>query len=74
MVSQLLQPSCHVFVGLMLAYVVDEKSPDSAAVVCGGNSAIPLLSCSVPDLGFDGLGVDLDRSSGKLDSDGRLRI
>jgi len=73
-VSQLLQPSRHVLVRLMLANVVDKQRADSAAVVGRGNGAIPFLTRSVPNLCLDRLGVNLDRSRGKLDTDGGLGV
>jgi hypothetical protein len=69
MVPQLLQPPRDVFVGLVLADVVDEESTDGAAVVGRGDGTVAFLSRRVPDLRLDGFGVDLDAARGKLDAD-----
>jgi hypothetical protein len=73
-ISQLLEPSCDVFVGLMLADIVDEKSTNGTSIVSGSNGAVSLLSSGIPNLGLDRLGVDLNGSSGELDTDGRLGV
>ena len=73
-IAQLLQPSCHVLVGLMLADVVDEQRTDGAAVVGGGDGAVAFLPRSVPDLGFDGLAVDLDAAGCEFDADGGFAV
>ncbi len=72
--SQLLQPSRHVLVRLVLADVVDEQRTDSAPVVGRRDGAVPLLAGRVPDLGLDGLRVDLDGACRELDADGRLGV
>jgi hypothetical protein len=46
----------------VLADVVDEEGSDGAAVVRRGDGSVSLLAGGIPDLGFDGLGVDLDGS------------
>lgn len=74
MVAQLLQPPRHVLVCLVLADVVDKQSADCATVVCGGDGAVPLLACGIPDLGLDGLCVDLDGAGSEFDADGRLGV
>jgi hypothetical protein len=74
MVPKLLQPSCDVLVGLMLADIVDEEGTNSTSVVGGRDGAISLLSGGVPDLCLDGLGVHLDRPRGELDTDCRLGV
>ncbi|KAI6776987.1 hypothetical protein HG530_000932 [Fusarium avenaceum] len=74
MIPQLLEPSCDVLVGLVLADIVYEEGADSASIVSGSDGAVSLLSSGIPDLGLDCLGVDLDRSSGELDTDSRLRV
>jgi hypothetical protein len=73
-VPELLQPSRDVLVGLVLADIVDEEGTDGTTVVGRGDGAISLLTGCVPDLCLDGLGVDLDRSCGKLDADRRLGV
>lgn len=74
MVAQLLEPPGDILVGLVLADIVNEKGTDSATVVCGCDGAVALLAGSIPDLGLDGLGVNLDRPGRELDADGRLRV
>ncbi len=70
MVAQLLQPPCHVLVCLVLADIVDKQSADCASVVCGGDGSVSLLACGIPDLGLDGLGVNLDGAGREFDTDG----
>jgi hypothetical protein len=53
MVPQLLEPSCDIFVGLVLADVVNEESTDSASVVGGSDGTVSLLASCVPNLGLD---------------------
>lgn len=74
MIPQLLQPSRDVFVGLVLADVVDEEGTDSASVVGRRNGAVSLLTSGIPNLSFDCLGIDLDGSGGELDTDSRLGV
>jgi hypothetical protein len=73
-VPQLFQPPVDVIVGLVLADIVHEKSPDSTAVVGRRNRTVPLLSRSVPDLSLDSLGINLDGTGRELDADGRLGV
>lgn len=70
MVPKLLEPPGDVFVSLMLADVVNEEGADSPAVVSRCDSTVTLLASSIPNLSLDGLGVDLNRTGGELDSDG----
>jgi len=72
MVAQLLQPPRHVLVRLVLADVVDKQGADCAAVVCRRDGAVSLLAGRIPDLGLDGLGINLNRAGRELDADGRL--
>ena len=58
----------------MLGDVVDEERTDGAAVVGGGDGAVALLARGVPDLGLDGLAVDLDAARGEFDSDGGFAV
>jgi hypothetical protein len=58
----------------MLADIVDEKSTNGTSIVSGSNGAVSLLSSGIPNLGLDRLGVDLNGSSGELDTDGRLGV
>lgn len=74
MVPQLLQPPSDVLVRLVLADVVDEQRTDGASVVCGGDGAVALLTSSVPNLGLDRLGINLDGARGEFDTDGRLGV
>jgi hypothetical protein len=74
MVAKLLEPPGDVLVGLVLADVVDEEGANGTAVVGGGDGAVALLARGIPDLGLDGLGVDLDRPRGELDADGGLGV
>jgi hypothetical protein len=50
MVSQLLKPSCHIVIGLVLADIVDEECADCAAVVGRGDGPIAFLTGGIPDL------------------------
>lgn len=72
MVAKFLQPSSNVVIGLVLADVVNEKSPNGAPVVGGRDGSIALLSCGVPNLRLNCFRVNLNGSRGKLDTDGRL--
>jgi hypothetical protein len=74
MVPELLEPPGHVLVGLVLADVVDEQGADGSTVVSRGDGAVALLASCIPDLGLDGLGVDLDGAGRELDSDGGLGV
>ena len=74
MIPQLLQPSGHVLVCLVLADVVDKQSSNSTSVVCGSDGSVTFLSSRVPDMSFDGFGVDLDGARCELDSDCRLGV
>ena len=58
----------------MLADVVHQQRPDRSSIICRRDGAIPFLAGRIPDLCLDGLGVDLDRASRKLDPDRRLGI
>ena len=74
MVAQLLEPSCDVLVGLVLADIVDKESADGASVVSGSDGTVAFLSSGIPNLRLDGFGVNLDRTGGELDTDGGLRV
>ena len=74
MISEFLQPPCDVVICLVLADIVDKQSTDRSSVVRRCDCAISFLTRSVPYLCLDRLGVDLNRSRCKLDSDGGLRI
>lgn len=71
-ISQLLEPSFHVFIGQMFCNIVDEQGSHRATVVGAGDRTVPLLAGGVPDLSFDRFVVHLDATSGKLDPDGGL--
>jgi hypothetical protein len=74
MVAELFQPAGDVLVGLMLGDIVDKEGTDSTTVVCAGDCAVALLAGGIPDLGLDGLVVDLDAAGGELDTDGGLAV
>jgi len=74
MVSQLFQPSRHVVVCLVFANVVNEQCADSAPVVGRCDRSVSFLTCGVPNLCLDGLGVDLNRPGCEFDADGRLGV
>lgn len=74
MVAKLFQPARDVLVGLVLGDVVDEEGADRAAVVSAGDSTVALLAGGIPDLGLDGLVVDLDAAGGELDANGGLAV
>ena len=68
-VPELPEPPLHVLVCEVLGDVVDEESAHSPPVVGGGDGAVSLLPRRVPDLGLDGLPVNLnteDRLFGHL--------
>jgi hypothetical protein len=70
MVAEFLQPPCHVIVSLVFADVVDEQGAYSTTVVCRRDGPVPLLTCSIPNLGLDCLRVDLDRPGSEFDTNG----
>ncbi len=72
MVPQLLQPPCHVLVGLVLTDIVHKESSNSATIVCRCDGPVTLLPGGIPDLSFDGLGVDLDGAGSEFNADGGL--
>jgi len=74
MITELFQPAGDILVSLVLGDVVDKEGTDSATVVCAGDSAVALLAGGIPDLGLDGLVVDLDAAGGELDADGGLAV
>ena len=74
MVSQFLQPSCDVFVCLVLADIVDKQSPHGTSVVGGCDGAISLLPSSIPNLRLDRLRIYLDRPSSELYTNGGLGV
>ena len=59
-VPELPEPPLHVLVCEVLSDVVDEESAHSPPVVGGGDGAVSLLPRRVPDLGLDGLPVNLN--------------
>jgi hypothetical protein len=74
MIAQLFQPACDVLICLVLRDVVDKQRAHSTTVVCAGDSTVALLPCCVPDLCFDGFGVDLDTAGSELDADCGLAV
>lgn len=73
-VSQLFQPSRDVLICLVFADVVHEQRTDCTTVVGRSDGAVALLARGIPDLGFDGLGIHLDRSSSEFYANSRLGI
>lgn len=73
-ISELFQPSLHILIGLMLADIIDQQGPNGSPIVGRSDGAIAFLACGVPDLSFDGLGVDLDGAGCELDPDSRLAV
>lgn len=74
MIPQLLQPPLHILIRLMLADIVNQQRAYGTAVVGRGDGAVTFLACRVPDLGFDGFGIDLDGAGGELDADGGFAV
>lgn len=74
MVSQLFQPSLHILVGLVLADIVHEQCSHSTSIVRRRDSTVAFLPCRIPNLGLDGLGINLNRSGRKLDANRRFAI
>lgn len=74
MIPQLLQPPCHILVGLVLADIVDEQRSDGSSVVCGCDGSVSLLPSSIPDLRLDRLRIYLDRAGREFDADRRLGV
>lgn len=73
-VPQLLEPPGDIFVGLVLADIVDQQCSNSSAVVGRSDGAVAFLTGGVPDLSLDGLCVDLDAAGGELNANGRLGV
>lgn len=73
-ITQLLQPPRHILICLVLADVVDKQRSHCAAVVGGGDGAVSLLACRIPNLSLDSLSVDLDGPGSEFDADGRLGV
>lgn len=71
-VLELFEPALDVFESTLLRDVIDEQGANGTAIVGRCDGAIALLAGGVPDLGFDGLALCLDRAGGELDADGRL--
>lgn len=73
-ISELLQPPRDILVSLVLADIVDEEGTDGATVVGRGDGAVTFLAGSVPDLGLDCFGIDLNATGSEFDADGRLAV
>ena len=73
-ISQLFQPPLDILVRLVLADVIDQESADGTPVIGRCDGTVSLLARCVPDLRFDGFGVDLDGAGGELDPDGRFAV
>ena len=63
-VPELPEPPLDVLVCEVLGDVVDEERAHGPPVVGGGDGAVPLLPRRVPDLGLDGLPVNLEQDNG----------
>jgi len=63
-VPELPKPPLDVLVCEVLGDVVDEERAHGPPVVGGGDGAVPLLPRRVPDLGLDGLPVNLEQDNG----------
>jgi len=74
MVSQLFQPPLDVLICLVLADIVDEEGANGTTVVRRGDRTIPFLTRCVPNLRFNGLGVDLNGACCEFNTDGRLGV
>ena len=74
MVPHLLQPARHILIGLQLADIIHQQSSHGTAVIRRRYGPIALLTCRIPDLGFDGFRVNLDGACGKFDADGGLAV
>ena len=72
MIPQLLQPPLHILIRLMLADIIDQQRSYSPSIVCRRDGSVSFLACRVPDLGFDGFGIDLNGAGGEFDTDGGL--
>lgn len=73
-VSEFLQPSRDILVGLVLADVIDKKGTNGTTVVGRGDGTIALLAGSIPDLCLDGLRINLNGTGSELDTDSRLGV
>lgn len=69
MVPQLLQPPHNILVRLVLADIVDKECPYRASVICGCDGSISFLTRCIPNLGFDGLRIDLNGAGRELYAD-----
>uniref|UniRef100_J3L5U5 Uncharacterized protein n=1 Tax=Oryza brachyantha TaxID=4533 RepID=J3L5U5_ORYBR len=74
MVPELPQPPLNIVEGLPLCDVVDEERPNRTPVISARDRTVPLLTCGVPYLSFDGLPIYLVRvanSTPMVDLDSR---
>ena len=74
MIPQLFQPPLHILVRLVLADIIHQQCAHGTAVICAGDGAVAFLARRVPDLGFDGLGIDLDGAGCEFDADGGFGV
>ncbi len=58
----------------MFADIVNQQRADSASVVSTCDGAVAFLARRVPDLGFDGLGIDLNGAGCEFDADGGFGV
>lgn len=74
MVPKFLQPPVDVIVGLVLADIVHEESTHGTAVIGRRDGTVAFLTRSIPNLSLDRLGIDLDGTSRKLNTDRGLGV
>ena len=74
MISQLLQPSRHILVGLVLGDIVDEQSTNSATVVSRSDGSVTFLASGVPDLCLYCLAIHLNTAGREFNADGGLAV
>lgn len=74
MISKLLKPARDVLISHVLRDIIYQQSTHRASVICRGDGSVSLLTSSVPNLGLDCLGVDLNRACGEFDTNGGFRV
>lgn len=58
----------------MFTDIVHQQRSNCASVVSACDGAVAFLAGRVPDLGFDGFGIDLNGAGCKFDTDGGFRV
>ncbi len=58
----------------MFAYIIYQQRSNSTSVVSACDGAVAFLTCRIPDLGFDGLGIDLDGAGCEFNTDSGFGI